>query len=340
MSGAAAPSVRAQGPGPAPLGPDGLVPLDEVRAAADRLLGILIRTPLLPCPALSERTGHEVRLKCENLQHSGSFKARGAMNFLLQLAPELAARGVVTYSSGNHGQALALAARLRGVRVVVVMPTTAPRVKVSGCERLGAEVVMEGTTSTQREVRARAIAEAEGLTVVPPFDHPWIIAGQGTMGLEIHEDWPEVETVLVPVGGGGMASGVCAALKRLNPAVRGVGVEPLGAASMRAALDARGPVTLAGVATIADGLAPVRAGELTFEHVRLLTDDLVTVDDRAIREAAGVLLDDAKLVVEYSGAAAVAALLAGAVRSPGRTAAIVSGGNLDPSLLAELAAGA
>jgi threonine dehydratase len=317
---------------------EALVSLAEVRAAADRLEGLIVRTPLLASHDLSDQVGHEVRLKCENLQRSGSFKARGALNFVLRLPPDQVARGVITYSSGNHGQAMALAARLKGVRAVVVMPTTAPPVKVKGAERLGAEVVFEGTTSGERKVRAEAIAEVEGLVMVPPFDHPWIIAGQGTMGLEIHEDWPGVETVLAPIGGGGMVSGVCAALRRLRPDVRLIGVEPTGAPSMRAALDADQVVTLPGTKTIADGLMPVRVGELTFKHVRELADDVVTVDDDRIREAARYLLLRRKLVVEYSGAATVGALLSGAVGSPGRTVAILSGGNADPSVIAELAA--
>ncbi len=283
--------------------------------------------------------GHEVRLKCETLQRSGSFKARGALNYVLQLPQEVLAGGVITYSSGNHGQAVALAAKLKGVRAVVVMPITTPPIKIKGCERLGAEIVLEGTTSLERKARAEAIAEAEGLAIVPPFDHEWIIAGHGTIGLEIHEDWPEVDTVLVPVGGGGMVSGVCAALRRLRPGIRLVGVEPTGAASMLAALVAKRPVTLTSTRTIADGLAPVRTGDVTFEHVRQLADDVVTVDDGVIREAARILLLRRKLVVEYSGAVTVAALLSGAVRSPGRTVAILSGGNLDPAIMMELAGG-
>jgi threonine dehydratase len=186
-------------------------------------------------------------------------------------------------------------------------------------------------------VRAERIAADEGLAMVPPFDHPWIIAGQGTIGLEIHEQWPEVETVLAPIGGGGMFSGVVASLRRLRPSVRLIGVEPTGAASMRAALDADRVVTLPGTKTVADGLMPVRVGDLTFRHVRELADDVVTVEDDVIREAARFLLLRRKLVVEYSGAATVAALLSGAVRSPGRTVAILSGGNMDPAAIAELA---
>ena len=314
------------------VGVDGLVSLDDVRAAAARVQGLIVRTPLLASPEVSERVGHEVRFKCESLQRSGSFKVRGALNFVLQLPHEVLSMGVITYSSGNHGQAVALAARLKGVRAVVVMPTTAPEIKVSGAEQLGAEVVFEGTTSIERKIRAEAIAEADGLAMVPPFDHPWIIAGQGTTGIEIHEDWPEVESVLAPIGGGGMMSGVCAALRRLRPDVRLVGVEPAGAAAMRAALNAGGPVTLPATETIADGLAPVRAGDLTFEHVRQLADDVVTVEDSLIQEAARFLLTRTRLVVEYSGAAALAALLSGVAGSPARTAVITSGGNVDVAM--------
>jgi threonine dehydratase len=298
----------------------------------------VVRTPLLHSFDLSDELGADIRLKCESLQRVGAFKARGANNFVLQLSPEEVSRGVITYSSGNHAQAVALAARIRRTRAVVVMPTTSPRVKREGAERLGAEVVLEGTTSLERKVRAEAIAQAEGLVMVPPFDHPWIIAGQGTVGLEIVEDWPDVDTVVIQVGGGGLASGVAAAVRRLRPDARIVGVEPEGAAAMRAALDAGGPVQLARIDTIADGLAPVRAGDLTYRHLRDLADDVVTVDDAAIKGATRFLLLRQKLVVEYSGAAALAAVRARRVKIGGRVAVILSGGNLDPSLLPDITA--
>lgn len=321
-------------------GPDrtALVTLDEIRAAARVVEGTVVRTPLLAAPELAEPSGAaEVRLKCENLQRVGAFKARGAYNYLRGLSDDEIANGVITYSSGNHAQAVALAAKLLFVRAVVVMPVTAPRVKVDGARRLGAEVVFEGTTSLQRKARAEAIAAEQGLAMVPPFDDPAIIAGQGTVGLEIAEDWPEVEVVLAPIGGGGLASGVAAALRALVPGVRIYGVEPVGGASMKAALDAGGPVTLESTASIADGLLPVRAGDLTYRHLAALADGVLVVDDETIRKAAGWLLRERHLVVEYSGAATVAALLAGAPEIEGRrVAAILSGGNLDPSLLAEL----
>jgi len=317
---------------------EGLVGLTEIEAAARRLAGIAVSTPLLPAEGLSEVTGAQVRLKCENLQRAGSFKIRGAHNFVSQLSDAQVSSGIITYSSGNHAQAVALAGKLRGVPVVVVMPTTAPKVKRDGAERLGAEIEYEGTTSVERMARAEAIAEERGLVIVPPFDHRHIIAGQGTVGLEIAREWPDVDLVLVPIGGGGLASGVAASVKRLLPGAQVIGVEPEGAASMRKALDEGHPALLGEIDTIADGLAPVIAGELTYEHARDLMDDVVTVDDDAIREATAWLLSRRKLVVEYSGAAATAALLSKAVDAEGRAVAVVvSGGNLDPSLLAGLA---
>jgi threonine dehydratase len=315
----------------------GLVGLAEIEAAARRLGGVAVPTPLLPAHDLSEVVGAEVRLKCENLQRAGSFKLRGAWNYVSQLPEERVARGIITYSSGNHAQAVALVGRLRGVRAVVVMPTDAPEVKRRGAERLGAELHFEGTTSVERKRRAEEIAEEEGLAMVPPFDDRHIIAGQGTVGLEIARAWRDVDLVVSCVGGGGLTSGVAAAVKRLLPHVRVVGVEPEGAASMRAALDHEGPTLLTEVDTIADGLKPVIAGELTYEHVRELVDDVVTVPDEAIREATRLLVHRQKLVVEYSGAATTAALLTGAVEArDAAVAVVVSGGNLDPSLLAGL----
>ncbi len=316
---------------------EGLVGLTEIEAAARRLAGVAVQTPLLPADALSEETGAQVRLKCENLQRAGSFKIRGAHNFVSQLSDDQLSSGIITYSSGNHAQAVALAGKLRGVPVVVVMPTTAPKVKRDGTERLGAEIVYEGTTSIERKARAESIAEERGLVIVPPFDHRHIIAGQGTVGLEIAREWPDVDLVLTPIGGGGLASGVAASVKRLLPSAQVIGVEPKGAASMRKALDEGHPAILEEIDTIADGLAPVIAGELTYEHARELMDDVVTVDDSVILKATEWLVSRRKLVVEYSGAATTAALLSRAVKVEGRMVAVViSGGNLDPSLMAGL----
>jgi threonine dehydratase len=317
---------------------EGLVGLPEIEAAAHRLQGVAFRTPLLPSDAVSEAVDAEVRLKCESLQRTGSFKIRGAYNFVSQLSDEQVSKGIITYSSGNHGQAVAFAGKLRGVRTVVVMPTTAPSIKREGVKRLGGEAVFEGTTSVERKRRAEAMAEEEGLVIIPPFDHRHIIAGQGTVGLEIAREWRDVDIVLSPIGGGGLTSGVAAAIKRLLPKTRVIGVEPEGAASMRAALDNGGPTMLASSKSIADGLIPIITGELTYLHGRDLMDDVVTVSDDEISHATSLLLSRQKLIVEFSGAAAVAALLSKVVDAEGgRVAAVISGGNLDPAFISQLA---
>jgi threonine dehydratase len=260
---------------------------------------------------------------------------------LMRLSPDELKRGVITFSSGNHGQAVALAASRLGAPAVIVMPTTAPAIKIAGVKRWGAEVVLEGSTSVQRRLRAEAIAADRGLTMVPPFDHEWIVEGQGTCGLEILEQVPGVHTIVVPVGGGGLVSGVAAAVKQSHPNVRIVGVEPAGAAKMSASLAAGHPVTLESTKSIADGLMPVRPGDITFEHVKKFVDAMVTVDDGLIARAALWLFHEAKQVVEPSGAATVAAVRWPAEGSPLadrsiKVVAILSGGNVAPSTLAEL----
>jgi threonine dehydratase len=316
---------------------EGLVGLPEIEAAARRLQGIAIPTPLIFADSVAEEVDAKVHVKYESLQRAGSFKIRGAYNFVSQLSDEQVGAGLVTYSSGNHGQAVALAGKLRRVRTVVVVPTTTPKVKRDGVGRLGGELVFEGTTSLERKAKAYELAEREGLVVVPPFDHRHIIAGQGTVGLEIARDWPDVDVVLVPVGGGGLVSGVAAAVKRVLPKTRVIGVEPEGSASMRLALDNGSPAPLPEIETICDGLAPVMAGLLTFEHVRALVDDVITVSDEAVRRATAQLIMRQKAVVEFSGAAAVAAMLSGRLDVGGqRVAAIVSGGNMDPAIMSGL----
>lgn len=261
----------------------------------------------------------------------GAFKIRGACNFLAQLPPEARAAGVITYSSGNHGQAVALAAARLGAHAVVVMPETAPQVKVDGVRRYGGEVIVAGTTSVDRRVRAEQEAASRGLTIVPPFDHPWIIAGAGTCGLELLDQYADVQAVYVPVGGGGLISGVAAAVKHRHPAVRVVGVEPAGAAKMSASRAAGRPVRLDRTASIADGLLPVQPGDLTFEHVQALVDDLVTVSEEAIAAAVGWVFREARLVAEPSGAAAVAAILGSGASAGARAVAVISGGNVSPA---------
>ena len=316
---------------------DDLVGLDAIREAHERIRPAIVRTPLYPSDVLTRELGSDVRLKLESLQRTGSFKFRGAYNYVVRLSDEVCSNGVITYSSGNHAQAAALAAQLHGTRAVVVMPTTSPQMKQEGAKRLGAEVVLEGTTSLERMAKAESLAEERGLVMVPPFDDPTIIAGAGTVGLEIAEDWDAFDSVLVPIGGGGLCSGTAAALRRLRPEVRIYGVEPTGAASMKAALEAGEPVSLDHSASVADGLMPVRTGNLTFKHVRKFVDDVVLVDDDAIREAVSLLFKQERLVVEFSGAATVAALRSGKVETEGRgVVAVVSGGNMDPAILVDL----
>ena len=309
-----------------------LVAADDILRAARELETVALRTPLLGAPWLSELVGSEVRLKCENLQHAGAFKIRGAYTAVARLTPEQRANGVIAFSSGNHAQGVAMAAKIFGIRAVVVMPETAPSIKVEGARRLGAEVVIEGTTSVHRQVRAEKIAAEENLTIIPAFDDADIITGQGTCGVEIVEQWPEVEAILVPIGGGGLVSGIAAYVKRVRPDCMVIGVEPQNADAMRRSLDQGELVTIDSRPTVADGLMPVRPGVLNFAHVRALVDDVVLVPDDAIVEATSRLMRTSRLVVEFSGAATVAALMSGAWKPDGRkTAAVLSGGNLDPA---------
>jgi threonine dehydratase len=315
-----------------------LVTLDAIYAAAERIRHVVRRTPILN---VSDQAGRPLSLKCEPQQPGGAFKIRGAMNMLARLPADELARGVITYSSGNHGQAVALAASTLRTRAVIVMPTTAPAIKIDGVKRWGGEVLLEGTTSSDRRVRAEAEAVARGLTMVPPFDHPWIIEGQGTCGLEILAQAHDVDVVVAPVGGGGLVSGVAAAIKHLRPDVMVVGVEPSGAPKMSRSIAEGRPVTLDRTASIADGLLPVRPGDLTFAHVQKFVDRVITVDDDTIARAALWLFYEAKQVVEPSGAATVAAVLWPSTGSPladrtQKVVAILSGGNVAPETLAAL----
>lgn len=321
-----------------------LVTLADIQSAARRVRPLARVTPMVEVPwprsggTLVPPTTATLHLKCENFQPMGAFKIRGAVNMLAQLTRDQLRRGVITYSSGNHGQAVALAARALDAPAVIVMPTTAPRVKAEGAKSYGAEVIFEGTTTTHRKARAEQEAAARGLTIVPPFDHPWIIAGQGTAGLEILEQVPDVATVLVEVGGGGLASGVAAALKLTKPSIRVIGVEPEGAAKMKRSLEAGAPVTLEQTSSVADGLLPVRPGDLTFAHVREFVDEVVTVEDDAIIAAVAWLFRHARLVVEPSGAITTAAIMSGVGEvdfDNGSVVAIVSGGNVEAEKYAE-----
>ncbi|MEV4809399.1 threonine ammonia-lyase [Micromonospora avicenniae] len=307
-----------------------LISIDDVRTAATDIAGTVTRTPLLSAP-----WDAQTWLKPESLQPVGSFKLRGATHAVARLDPAVRARGVVTHSSGNHGQALAYAARSAGVPCTVVVPEGAPAVKVDRIRARGAEVVL--VPPARRLVEAERIAAETGGALVPPFDDPHVIAGQGTVGLEIVEDLPDVDVVLVPVGGGGLSSGVATAVKALRPSAAVIGVEPLLAADARESL-AAGAVVVWDVErthrTSADGLR-TNLSELTFAHLRERLDGMVAVTEEEIAASMGRLVRDARLVVEPSGAVALAARLYHSHEIPeGRTVVVVTGGNADPNVLA------
>ena len=314
-----------------------LVSLADIRFAANLLEGVAVRTPLLPGYGLGETDGQAaVWLKAESFQRGGAFKFRGAYTYIARLSSEQRARGVIAPSSGNHAQAVALAARLFGIPATVVMPTTVTPAKRAGAERLGARIVLAGTTTAHRMERALEIARIEGSTLVPPYDDPTIIAGQGTVGLEIAEDMPDVGTVLVPVGGGGLSAGVATAVKLLVPSARVIGVEPAGAPKLTRARAAGEPVMLQRSSSLADGLLAVQIGTLPFAHHQAYLDEVVLVEDDVLRNAVRFLLDRMKLVVEPSGAITVAALRERLVKPVGKTVAVLSGGNIEWQGLREL----
>ncbi len=319
-----------------------MIGLDEIDAARRRLRGVALRTPLVPCPR--GREDRALYFKPESLQPTGAFKLRGAYNKISSLSQQERRRGVVAHSSGNHAQAVAYAAGALGTRAVIVMPRSAPRVKLDATKALGAEVVTVGAESGERARRAEELAAEHGYVPVPPYDDEVLIAGQGTIGPEILEDLPEVETVLVPVSGGGLISGIAAAIKLARPEVRVIGVEPELAADARASLRSgrlvEFPAERVG-RTVADGLRVQRLGEAPFEYVRAFVDDIVAVTDEEILEAMRRLALRVRLVAEPSGAVTFAAYLFHEDELPAsrRTVAVISGGNVEPGLLAEVLSG-
>lgn len=313
--------------------------LDRIEAAAKLVGPAVRRTPLIAVRALEERAGVEVRLKCENLQRTGSFKPRGAYNRIANLPEAERARGVVAASAGNHAQGVAWAASTLGIDSTVFMPIGASLPKLAATRAYGATVRQSGETVDQSLLAATEFAEQTGATLIHPFDHPDIVAGQATVGLELFEQMPEVTTVIVPTGGGGLLAGVAVALEHLAPHVRVVGVQAAQAAAWPASLAAGTPVPLDKMATMADGIAVGRPGEVPFIHVAQRVSQIVTVDEDAISRAMLLCMERAKLIVEPAGAAAVAALLTYPPADLGITGpvcAILSGGNVDPLLLAHL----
>ena len=318
------------------------VTLADVQAARERILPYVHRTPVLTSRTLDERVGARIFFKCEIFQRVGAFKARGAFSRLTLLTPEERSRGVVAFSSGNHAQAVALAARELGVRATIVMPKDAPALKVAATRGYGAEVILyDRLGGESREEVARRIVEEQGATLVPPFDDDAVIAGQGTLALELLEEVPDLDLIVTPCGGGGLLSGCAVAAKGLRPEIRLWGVEPETGNDMRQSLAAGHPVTIPLPATIADALQTTRPAERTLALVSALTEGILTVGDEEMRRAMALLAARMKLVVEPGGSIAFAALLHGKVpESAGRRIGIVlSGGNVDPDRFGALISG-
>jgi threonine dehydratase len=307
--------------------------LADVQAARQEIAGIVRTTPLEPSRMLTAALGGPAWLKCENLQRAGSFKVRGAYVRIARLTPQERARGVVAASAGNHAQGVALAAGALGARATVFMPVGAALPKVAATRGYGATVELEGDSVDESLVAARDFADRTGAIFIHPFDHPDVIAGQGTVGLEIIEQCPEVRTIIAGVGGGGLVSGIAVAAKATTPAIRVIGVQAEGAAAVPLSLRAGSPQRVVEVRTIADGIAVGRPGELTFRHMSSLVDEVVTVSDEEISRAMVLLLERGKLLVEAAGAVGFAALLSGKVSVETPVVAVISGGNVDPLLL-------
>jgi len=316
-----------------------MITLNDIQLARERIRNVAIRTPLVLCP--HHQSERRLYFKPENFQPMGAFKLRGAYNAVASLSAEERQRGVVAHSSGNHAQAVAYAARALEVKAVIVIPENAPRIKIEKTKEYGAEVVLVGNSSEERIARTKALTEERGLIPVPPYDDERVMAGQGTMGLEILEDLPEVGLVLVPISGGGLISGVAAALKLSNPDVRVVGVEPELAADARESLRSGQLVSYSAAQTsrtIADGLRVQQLGELTWPHIQAYVDDIVAVSEDEIRQAMRALALNAKLIAEPSGAVPFAAWLYHQPELPTakKNVAVISGGNVEPSMLATI----
>jgi threonine dehydratase len=312
--------------------------LADVLAARERLNGAIYRTPCARSETLSRQTGQNIFLKLENLQMTGSFKERGALNKIATLTPEQAQRGVIAASAGNHAQGVAHHATQRGIRSVIVMPLATPLVKVQATRGFGAEVILHGANYDEACEEATRRCEAEGMTFIHPFDDPLVMAGQGTIGLELLEQIENLEAVVVPIGGGGLIGGVACALKESKPDVRVIGVQTSRLPSMKEAIREHHPVTVEPATTIADGIAVRRAGEVTFPVVERYVDEIVTVNEDEIASAILTLLEREKTLAEGAGAAGLAAVLQGRTSLPAftRTAVIVGGGNIDVTLLSRI----
>ena len=315
-----------------------MVTLKDIQQARSLLQGIAVRTPLVLCRLSDDR---QIYIKPENLQPIGSFKLRGAYNKISSLTPEERKRGVIAHSSGNHAQGVAFAARALGVKATIVMPSTAPKVKLDGTRALGAEIVLVGPVSLDRIKKAEELEHERGLVPVPPYNDEKIIAGQGTLGLEILEDMPDVELVLVPIGGGGIISGISTAIKESGSRAKVIGVEPEFAADAQASLRSGKIQSVSGESaarTTADGLRTQSVGEINFEHIRKYVDGILTVTEDEIRHAMRRLLFSARALAEPSGAVTTAAAMFHADELPAsrKTVAILTGGNIEPQLFSDM----
>ena len=313
-----------------------MLELKDFEAAADRLKNVIHNIPLSTSCTFSAMTGAEVYLKYENQQKTGSFKVRGAYNKIMKRFAEGDLHAVVASSAGNHAQGVAFAATAAGVKSTIVMPRSAPIAKVSATQGYGAEVVLAGNIYDEAYAKACEICEETGAEFIHPFDDPMVIAGQGTIGLEIMDDLPDVDTIVVPIGGGGLASGVASAVKMLHPNVKVIGVQAAGAAGMKASIDAGHVVSLDTAKTIADGIAVKKPGELTFTLCSKYLDEIVTVDDDEIAQAILFLMERGKMVAEGAGAAPVAAIMNRKFDVSGKVAAVISGGNIDVTMISRI----
>jgi len=304
--------------------------LKDIQVANEKISKFKKHTPLYPSVYFSKISNHHVYLKLENLQNTNAFKVRGASNYILQINPSIGKRGVITASSGNHGKAVAYVASRMGYPAKVVVPTDAPLSKVKSIKDYGAEVIYWKKFTKERDEKAQQLAKDNQLTFIDSVDHPWIIEGQGTVGLEIMEDLPDVEAVLVPIGGGGLIAGICVAIKEKNPQVKIYGVEPIGSNSMFLSLQAGEVTELKNINTIADGLRSTQPGSLAFSIVKKYVEEILLVTDKEIGIALKTLLMEDKLLTEPSGAVTSAALLAGKVPfENNKVVAVISGGNVD-----------
>ncbi|MFT4603793.1 MAG: threonine dehydratase [Rhodothermales bacterium] len=309
---------------------NGAVTFADIQRAAERIAGVAHRTPVMRSRQLDERAGASVFLKCENLQRTGAFKFRGAYNALSQLSPAQRAKGVLTFSSGNHAQAVALAGRLTGTPATIIMPEDAPSVKLEATAGYGAEIITYDRRTTVREELAKRISDERGLPIIPPYDHPHIVAGQGTAGLELLQSEPDLDILLVCCGGGGLLSGCAVAAKGLRPGIRVIGVEPEAGDDATRSFKTGVLQTVTDPDTIADGARTPSLGSITFPLVMRHVDDMVTVPDSALIDAMRFVWQRMKLIIEPTGALALAALLSGAVEAKGlRVGVLVSGGNVD-----------